>query len=194
MTAAASKIIWLVFIVVYFTLRVGPQWHSRRTPVRRSARTIREAFLMVGTISGLGILPGIYVFTGFPHFADYTFVPAQGYLGAALCISVLWLLYRTHRDLGRNWSVSLDVREEHTLVTTGVYARVRHPMYTAFWLMGLAQLLLLPNWIAGPAGLVAFAVLFFGRVGREEQMMIDTFGDEYRSYMRRTARLIPWVY
>jgi protein-S-isoprenylcysteine O-methyltransferase Ste14 len=67
-------------------------------------------------------------------------------------------------------------------------------MYSAFWLMGTAQLLLLPNWFAGFAGLIGFAVLFFGRVRREEEMMIGAFGDEYRAYMRRTARVIPWVY
>jgi len=86
------------------------------------------------------------------------------------------------------------VREQHSLVTTGVYAHVRHPMYAAFWLWALAQFLLLPNWIAGMAGLVGFGVLFFGRVGAEEQMLIDHFGDDYRRYMARTARIIPGVY
>ena len=57
-----------------------------------------------------------------------------------------------------------------------------------------AQVLLLPNWIAGPAGFVGFGALFFGRVGREERMMINAFGEEYRSYMRRTARVVPWIY
>jgi len=86
------------------------------------------------------------------------------------------------------------LRERHTLVTTGVYAWVRHPMYTGFWLMALAQLLMLPNWVAGPAGLLGFGTLFFGRVGREEAMMLRGFGDEYRAYMGRTARIVPWVY
>jgi protein-S-isoprenylcysteine O-methyltransferase Ste14 len=67
-------------------------------------------------------------------------------------------------------------------------------MYSGFWLMALAQLLLLPNWIAGSAGLVGFGILFFGRVGREEAMMISAFGDEYRTYMRHTARVLPWIY
>jgi protein-S-isoprenylcysteine O-methyltransferase Ste14 len=58
----------------------------------------------------------------------------------------------------------------------------------------VAQLLLLPNWIAGPAGLIGFGILFFFRVGREEQMMLETFGEDYRAYMQRTARLIPGIY
>jgi protein-S-isoprenylcysteine O-methyltransferase Ste14 len=67
-------------------------------------------------------------------------------------------------------------------------------MYTAFWLMGLGQALLLPNWVAGGAGLVGFGVLYFLRIDHEERMMIQTFGDEYRSYMTRTKRIIPLVY
>jgi len=42
--------------------------------------------------------------------------------------------------------------------------------------------------------LVGFGVLFFGRVGREEAMMAAAFGDEYRAYMRRTSRVVPWLY
>ena len=162
--------------------------------MRYSARDLREFALLAASLTGLGIVPCIYVATHFPRFADYPFMPVASYLGIAVDIAALWLFYRTHRDLGHNWSVSLDLRERHTLVTTGIYAIVRHPMYAGFWLMAVAQALLLPNWIAGPAGLVGFGILFFGRVRREEEMMIAAFGDEYRAYMRRTARVVPWLY
>ncbi len=71
---------------------------------------------------------------------------------------------------------------------------VRHPMYTAFWLWAVAQALLLPNWVAGLSGLLGFGTLYFLRVGQEERLMIEAFGDAYRAYMERTARLIPWLY
>jgi protein-S-isoprenylcysteine O-methyltransferase Ste14 len=67
-------------------------------------------------------------------------------------------------------------------------------MYTAFWLWAIAQACLLPNWVAGFAGIVGFGTLFFGRVGREEQMMIETFGDDYRQYMSKTYRIIPLIF
>lgn len=194
MTAAVSKYIWFGFMVVWFVLRLRPEWRSRKIPVRHSARDTREIVLLGCSLTGLGIVPVVYVLTGFPRLANYPLFPAQTYLGIAVFLGLLWLFYRTHHDLGRNWSVSLDLRERHTLVTTGVYASVRHPMYTGFWLMAIAQVLFLPNWIAGPAGLIGFGALFFGRVGREEEMMIGAFGEEYRSYMRRTARVVPWIY
>lgn len=194
MTATLAKIIWLAFGVGWLLLRLIPNRRARRTAVRHSARDWREFVLLAGSLSGLGIVPCIYVATRVPRFADYPFMPVASYLGIAVDIAALYLFYRTHRDLGHNWSVSLDLRERHTLVTTGIYATVRHPMYSGFWLMAVAQALLLPNWVAGPAGLVGFGILFFGRVKREEEMMIAAFGDEYRAYMRRTARVVPWVY
>lgn len=194
MTATLSKIIWLAFGVLWYVLRLHPERRSRQTPVRYSARGAREFALLGASLAGLGIVPCIYLAAHFPRFADYPVVPVLSYLGIVVDVACLWLFHRTHRDLGYNWSVSLDLRERHTLVTTGVYAMVRHPMYSGFWLMALAQVLLLPNWVAGPAGLIGFGILFFGRVRREEEMMIAAFGDEYRSYMRRTARIIPGIY
>jgi protein-S-isoprenylcysteine O-methyltransferase Ste14 len=64
-------------------------------------------------------------------------------------------------------------------------------MYTAFWLWALAQAVLLPNWMAGFSGIAGFGTLYLFRVGREEKMLLETFGDEYRGYMSRTRRIIP---
>jgi protein-S-isoprenylcysteine O-methyltransferase Ste14 len=49
----------------------------------------------------------------------------------------------------------------------------------------------IPNWVAGPSYLVAFAILFVFRVQAEERMMLEQFGDDYAAYMARTDRLVP---
>jgi protein-S-isoprenylcysteine O-methyltransferase Ste14 len=67
-------------------------------------------------------------------------------------------------------------------------------MYTAFWLWAAAQALLLPNWVAGFAGLVGFGILFFGRIAEEERMMLEAFGSRYHDYMARTHRVIPLIF
>jgi protein-S-isoprenylcysteine O-methyltransferase Ste14 len=58
----------------------------------------------------------------------------------------------------------------------------------------LSQALLLPNWIAGPAGLVGFGTLFAFWVRKEEQMMLDAFGEAYADYAARTKRIIPGLF
>jgi protein-S-isoprenylcysteine O-methyltransferase Ste14 len=191
---AIAKAIWILGGIAWFVIRYPHQRRSWRTPIRISARDWREATLLAFSLSGLGIVPCLYVATGFPRIADYHFSAERAWAGSLVFAWALWLFYRTHADLGRNWSVSLEVRDRHTLVTGGIYRHIRHPLYAAFWLWAVAQALLLSNWVAGAAGLIGFGTLFFFRVGREEQLMIETFGEEYRAYMRQTARVVPFVY
>jgi protein-S-isoprenylcysteine O-methyltransferase Ste14 len=64
-------------------------------------------------------------------------------------------------------------------------------MYAAIWLFGLAQGLLLENWLAGWAAVATFAPMYFLRTPREERMMRECFGPAYEEYMERTGRLLP---
>jgi protein-S-isoprenylcysteine O-methyltransferase Ste14 len=194
MTLIAAKWIWFAGVVGWFIIRLPHQRRSRRTQRRLRSDTVRELALLAISLTGMFIVPAIYCLTNEPNFAGYSFWPLAAWGGAATFAFALWLFYCTHRDLGRNWSVTLEIRQQHTLVVSGIYSRIRHPMYLAFWLWALAQALLLPNWIAGPAGLVCFGTLFFLRVGREERMMAEAFGGAYRAYMARTYRIIPGLY
>jgi len=201
MTPTLAMTVFLIGAVIWFIIRIPARRRARKTAVKLSGRGLREKALMAVSLTGLGIIPLAYITSNlesarfrFLSFADRPFVPALAWLGTLVFAASLWLFYRTHKDLGRNWSVSLDIRESHKLITSGVYALVRHPMYSAFWLWAIAQALLLPNWVAGFAGIVGFGILFFGRVGEEERLMCDAFGDEYRAYMRRTSRVLPGLY
>jgi protein-S-isoprenylcysteine O-methyltransferase Ste14 len=92
--------------------------------------------------------------------------------------------------LDTQWSAQLQLRREHHLVTTGPYARIRHPLYTAMCGWAIALALLTANWILViVAGLSIAGTL--ARVPKEEQMMLEAFGDKYREYMRRTGRYFP---
>lgn len=195
MTVTIAKIIWLLGGVCWYAIRFPfERRNKKKNRIVTSRFDIRETTLLGCSLSGLGIVPLIYVFTGQPAFADYPLQPVATVLGTIVLGAALLMFRASHRALGRNWSQSLELRESHNLVTEGCYRYVRHPMYSAFWLLALSQVLLLPNWIAGPAGLVGFGTLFFGRVGREEEMMLETFGESYREYMRKTARVLPGIY
>ena len=194
MTPAISRFVFVMLAIGWYLIRYEYARRSRREKIQRSDRGLRESALLLISLTGLGILPFAYVATAMPRFAVYTFHPIQAWLGLFVAIAALVMFHQTHRALGRNWSISLDVREDHRLVTDGIYTRVRHPMYSAFWLWAIAQALLLPNWVAGFSGLVGFGILFFGRIAREERMMLETFGDDYRAYMARTGRIFPSIF
>jgi protein-S-isoprenylcysteine O-methyltransferase Ste14 len=192
-TPVIAKIVWVACVIGWWLIRFPYERKVRKNRIESTQRDTRERMLLAVSLTGLGVIPMFYVFTGIPEFAERPFLPLVAWFGIVPAVGSLWLFWRTHKELGRNWSVSLEVRKKHELITHGVYRYVRHPMYSAFFLWAIAQILLLPNWIAGFSGIIGFGILYSLRVGREERLMLDAFGEEYRAYMQRTARIVPWI-
>jgi protein-S-isoprenylcysteine O-methyltransferase Ste14 len=168
---------------------------SRTIPVAESRRGSRETALLVFVWVTLVLLPVSSIATPLLEFADYPLHPTSFWLGVLCTIAGLWLLFRSHADLGANFSITLELRSAHTLVTQGVYRRIRHPMYAAMFLLALAQALLLPNWIAGPvAAVLALLATLVIRLPPEERMLLARFGEEYTRYQQRTKRILPGVW
>jgi protein-S-isoprenylcysteine O-methyltransferase Ste14 len=186
-----GPVLFLLGLVALCVIRWPYARRTRRNVVAVDRKDAQERILLAAVIAGGMVLPFLYVFTPWIDFADYRMPSGHLWAGGAVLLCGLYLLWRSHADLGQNWSPTLELRAEHTLVTRGVYAQVRHPMSAAAWLGVLAQALLLSNWIAGPAGLVTFGVMYVLRVPREEAMMIEHFGQVYREYVLHTNRLWP---
>lgn len=194
MSVLVAKLVWLAGVIGWVVIRYPFQRRAAGLGVARSAGGVPDRIVLVIAALGQFVVPLVYVVTGWLAFADYPLQSPQAWAGLVVLLAALVLFRLTHAQLGRNWSISLETRSQHSLITDGLYGYVRHPMYSSFLLSALAQVLLLPNWVAGPAGLVGIAVLFFFRVGREEALMTETFGEDYRVYMQNTARIIPWLY
>lgn len=183
--------VFLAGFVLYLGIR---HKFGRRTRNNEKEVTRADAgdwFLLALVLVGSLLLPVLYLFTPWLGFADYQ-LPAFAQAGGTIIMfAALWLFWRSHADLGQNWSVTLELRKGHQLIKQGVYRSVRHPMYASIWLWGIAQALLLENWFAGWSALITFALLYLRRAPREEAMMCEVFGQEYREYMDRTGRLFP---
>jgi len=191
MRIQAWNLVFLTGVIVYVSIRgvFGGRTKLNQkvlTRVDRRDRTL-VAVVFVGNI----ILPALYLFTPWLAFADYHLPAFIPWCGAVTMVIALWLFWRAHLDLGLNWSITLEMRKGHELIMHGVYRRIRHPMYAAIFLFAVAQALLLQNWLAGWAGFVTVALLYFVRTPREEKMMCEFFGQSYRDYMQRTGRLWP---
>ena len=188
-----AKAVIVFASIAWVAIRAPHRRRSLKVAVSKSRKGILE--IVVLTSAWLAFfLPLIWVVT--PAFAsmDYALRPVPLVAGT-LCFALgLWLIHRSHADLGTNWSVTLELREEHRLVTKGVYRRVRHPMYSALFIYSAGQALVLPNYLAGPSSVVAMGLLFALRVGAEERMMLEAFGSEYEAYRERTKRLVPGIW
>jgi protein-S-isoprenylcysteine O-methyltransferase Ste14 len=187
-----AAILGIIAAIIVIRAPFGRQ--SRKIPVVANHRGPRETVVLALAWLGSMILPLLWVFSPLFAIAEYPLNPAVFAAGVLVAASGLWLFWQSHIELGKNWSISLELREGHQLVTSGLYRHVRHPMYTSIFLYALGQALVVPNWIVGPANLVAFFVLFAVRVRSEEQMMADKFGDQYRNYLAKTKRLIPGMW
>jgi protein-S-isoprenylcysteine O-methyltransferase Ste14 len=188
-----AKALILAASVVMIAIRAPHGQRSRGVKIARDCKGPKEVVLLGVAMLGF-FVPLVWVVSPAFAFAEYALRPAPLLAGAALLAAGLWLFHRSHADLGTNWSITLQVRERHTLVVHGVYRRVRHPMYSALLLYSLGQCLALPNRVAGPSYLVAFGILFAFRLRHEERMMLEQFGDHYAAYMARTKRLVPGIW
>lgn len=186
-----------MFVVIYLagmiTAGVIRGRYVRRRPTEDVAedRNTRVEGVLMALWGLTQFLPVVVLFTPWLDGAAYPMPPWGAWIGVALLVASLWLMWRSHADLGANWAPTVQTAREHTLITRGVYGRVRHPMYAAFWLMSFAQALLVPNVIAGAGAVLWFGLLYLVRVPREEQLMLDTFGEPYAAYQARTGRVIP---
>jgi protein-S-isoprenylcysteine O-methyltransferase Ste14 len=164
--------------------------------VRSKPKTVQRVSatenILLGLMSVVGLLiPLIYTATNWLDFTNYHLPTWMGWLGGLVLAGSLLVFARGHRDLKSNWSPSLEIRQDHTLVTNGIYHYLRHPMYASQLLLYIAQILLLQNWLAGPLGLVFFIPFYILRVQAEEKLMLDTFGSQYSEYMNKVGGVFP---
>ena len=188
---------WVLFggmmvMQVYFASRVhraGERVKADRDAIEREGWW----YAVVRAIGSLSLIAFFVLYAINPAWLEVLLVPFPNWLrwtGIALGVFSFVLYAWSQGTLGKAWSPHLQMREEHTLITTGPYARIRHPIYLALlgFLTGIA--LVTANWFFIALLVVSIIVLAL-RIPKEEQMMVDDFGEEYKIYMQRTGRLFP---
>lgn len=113
--------------------------------------------------------------------------------GVGVALLGFGLLQWAQNTLGRNWSDTPRMMKEQALVTSGPYQFIRHPIYTAFLLILSSLLLISSNWLIGLAWIGMAGLEITSRIGFEEKLMLEYFGDQYRDYMERTGQLLPRI-
>ncbi len=188
-----AKAVILAANVVLIAIRAPHGRRSRSIKIVASRKGTLETVLL--TFMWIGFfVPLIWIVSPAFSFAEYPLRAGPLVAGIVCFVAGLWLFFRSHVDLGTNWSITLEVRDQHQLITHGVYRRIRHPMYTALFLYAAGQVLVIPNWVAGPSYMVPFVILFACRVRAEERLMLEQFDDEYTAYIARSKRLVPGIW
>jgi protein-S-isoprenylcysteine O-methyltransferase Ste14 len=192
-----------VFQIAFIALFVG--FMGVRMYYHRRAGTVGESIdngdanklvPFLRKFAGVPWLIAMVMYMIMPSWMAWSALPLLDgvrWVGVGLGVLVIVLLLWIHRALDRNFSTVARIHEHHTLVTSGPYQWVRHPMYPTLWLFSLAAFLISANWFIGLPPLVIVTLIMFTRPEREEQQLIATFGDAYRNYMKHTGRFWPRV-
>ncbi|MGY5859382.1 MAG: protein-S-isoprenylcysteine O-methyltransferase [Candidatus Thorarchaeota archaeon] len=180
-----------VLIIAFFVIRAPSVTKASKTEKSEEKKPTRERVMVFFNFVGMMGIPFVYILTTWLDFSAFPVPEVIRLFGIAFNVFGLIFLVWIHRALGEHWSMMLKLGEEHKLVTTGPYARIRHPMYTFFYILAISTALISANLFVGVFGIVAWTLLYVMRINDEEAMLIDEFGDEYKEYIERTGRLLP---
>ncbi|NHJ14450.1 MAG: isoprenylcysteine carboxylmethyltransferase family protein [Candidatus Thorarchaeota archaeon] len=152
-----------------------------------------KVFLAVSAVILIAFLIEVVLWLFVPQLAIWAQIPLPPqmlYLGIAFGILSVVLLIWVHDSLGKQWSISLAIGEEHKLITEGPYRWVRHPMYSTLLLLSISWILISADIIISVFSVYSFYANY-RRIPREEEMLIHQFGDAYIEYKKRTGRVFP---
>jgi protein-S-isoprenylcysteine O-methyltransferase Ste14 len=176
----------------YFMIKVR-RTGGQLTPTKKAVEREGVGSIIFRTILFFALMAflGMYLFgMAWINLFRFQLPDWLRWLGFGLGLVTVAFWTWTQVTLDTQWSAQLQLRQEHHLITTGPYARMRHPLYTGLigWAFSLA--LLTANWIFVAICILSAAGLIW-RIPREEKMMLEAFGDEYKAYMQRTGRYFP---
>ena len=188
------RILFIGIYVVFFSVRIRYRVESaRREPEQRHKAEGMASEMLIIAILGYIVSIVLYMLdislTSWSQIVIPSWLRWLGVIGAT---SSVLLVAWTHSALGRQYSAELAIQKDHALVTTGPYARTRHPMYTALNMFSFSLAVTTSNLLV-----LFFAILvilpFPWIAGAEEKVLLETFGEDYREYMRRTGRFFPRI-
>ena len=190
-------VFWLLFggliiIQIYFASRVR-QVGERVGADQKAIEREGLGYIIVRIIGSLALIGFLVLYAFNPIWLSVLSVPFPNWLrwlGVALGCASFVLYIWAQVTLGKEWSPHLQTRKNHQLVTTGPYNRMRHPIYSAYLIFMTSIALVAANWFFIALLVVSIIVLVL-RIPKEEQMLIEIFGEEYRMYMQKTRGLLP---
>jgi protein-S-isoprenylcysteine O-methyltransferase Ste14 len=181
---AASALIWLLFIVYWSAA-------AKNSAPTVSAESVKSRQLHVLLMYGAIILALVRV----PGLSQ-RWLPESDPLviaGFVIQLGAFALAVWARRHLGSNWSANIAAKVDHSLIRSGPYQIVRHPIYSVMLGMFLGTALISGE-VHALLGLIVMSMAYYRKIRLEEQALRATFGAEYEDYQQSSSALIPGVY
>ncbi len=191
MEKAIFKVVFVLGVVIQLFIRLRYLKVSRTAHIPRREHSIVDFIFVILSVSGFFIIPVIYVFTKWLDEFNYNLPLAVSIIFGLSYLFGILLFYKAHNDLGKYWWMGYELSYEKELVTDGIYAWIRHPMYAGLFLIGVGNIFILQNWIAGFTHIIVLVPIYFFHVPREERHLKEHFGDAYKYYKKYTGKIFP---
>lgn len=189
------KIILILVYTAFSIIRIRFQLHARKSGYKTVIEESKKYSIFLSILICYEVFT-LFTYLLFPQLIIWANLPlplSLRWLGFFLAITALAMFIWVHRHLGYNFSIKLKISDSHTLTASGPYQWIRHPMYTAFYLLHIAAFLLTSNWLIGLTWLAGLTIIIILRIDREEAMMLEKFGEDYRDYIQRTGKFTPAI-
>ncbi|MBN2637925.1 MAG: isoprenylcysteine carboxylmethyltransferase family protein [Bacteroidales bacterium] len=181
-------VIWLLFLSYWIILAQVTKKVKSQEPLLPRFLKYWLPIIIAAYLSG----PGEW----FGHtWIRENFVPHSnqvGLIGISICfvglVTVIWSRY----NLGKNWSFSVQVKEDHELIQNGIYKIIRHPIYTGLLLLFIGNTLINGDY-RGIIAVVIVSISLWFKIKKEEKLLFEIFGKDYIEYKNKTKALIPFV-
>lgn len=182
-TAIVLRVLWLAVEYPYlrrYWVKPAKDWDRKSALLWDVANAVEPVGIVLGLL-GVGRMRGAGA-------------GVVGWAGLVLLVVGVAIRWRAIYTLGKFFTCTVLIREDHRLLRTGLYRHVRHPAYTGTLVAHLGLGLSFTNWYSLGLSLVPYAVAASYRISVEERALREAFGEEYESYASSTKRLIPKVY
>lgn len=187
------RIALTAMLVITMSVTVYHRLQAARSGERISHRDEGYVFAALLRLAGVSFWIGVLLFLLFPHVATWARMDLAAWVrwcGVAIGVITPGLMLWTLHHLGKNLTDTVVTRAGATLVTSGPYRWVRHPFYLTAALFLTAAALISASWIVVVATAVILVMLTI-RTPKEEQRLVERFGEDYRQYQERTGRFVP---
>ncbi|MFX1475397.1 MAG: isoprenylcysteine carboxylmethyltransferase family protein [Promethearchaeota archaeon] len=191
--------LWLFFLGIrsYYGRKAQPASPKRTREERWAIATQYEhgVFVVLRVVLMVVLILSVVIYAFVPSWLEWAQLPIPAcfrWIGVAMAIITFPFLIWVGRTLGKHVTGQLELREDHQLITTGPYSRIRHPLYLVYLVFNVVTTLIAANWVFFFV-IVAGLLLLYPRINAEESMLIEEFGEQYRVYMLRAGMLFPRI-
>ena len=176
---------WLSWATYWWVASRGAKAVERREPL--GSRLLHVLPLLIAIwLLGAQRVPGAFL-----NDRLYRWEPWEFWVAALVTATGLLFTVWARVHLGRNWSGTVTIKQDHELIASGPYALVRHPIYTGLLLAFVGSAMARGELRGAIAVLVAWAALW-RKLRLEERWMAERFGQQYEAYCRRVPTLVPF--